>query len=227
MNRHENDDQQGHRRAILHRCRAAIVTMTIGLVVGCGSSHLNWTEDVLLPDGRTVSLKRHQDFERHYSWEALGNGNYWLEFKNPDTGELIRWNHDRGLGTVALIMHSAAPYLLTMTADGFGAEANNNPNPPYLLFKYDTGKWRQLTLKDMPVLRLRSNMTFTGYDARQRTDSNGDHLTTDVTQVAVIGTEKPWVMDFSQLKEQTFGYANRDKKLNDLVVNPGTHGDAR
>lgn len=203
------------------------VSILLEFLCGCSSKTLNWTEDVLLPDGRTVTLTRHQEYERRYSWEAFGNGDYWFEFKNPDTGKPVRWSHDRGLGTVALLVSNAAPYLLTITADGHGMEAYHNPNPPYLLFKFEGAAWTQLTLKEMPIQRLRSNMTDTGFTARERVNGNGHHLSTDITQASVIDTERPWVIDFSLLEEQTFGDLNRDKPLDYLLATSQTAGDAQ
>jgi hypothetical protein len=198
------------------RWRLGIV-FVVAFLCSCSRSDLNWTEDILLPDGRTISITRHQEYERRYSWEEFGNGDYWFEFKNPDTGKPVRWTHDRGLGTVALMIDGGSPYLLTTIADGHGRETYQNPNPPYLLFRYEAGTWKQLALKEIPAKRVRSNMTDTGFTARKRVGANGSNLSADVTRASCID-EKPWVVDFDLLKEQTFGSKNRHVPANLLIA---------
>ena len=69
-------------------------------------SDLDWTEDVLLPDGRVVTLKRHQEFRGpHQIGEPPSASAYWFEFINPDTGENTRWESKLAISTLVLMMH--------------------------------------------------------------------------------------------------------------------------
>jgi hypothetical protein len=175
-----------------------------------------------------VTLTRYQEFNGpHEPFQEPTESDYWFEFKNPDTGELVRWSHDRNLGTVALMVERHAPFLLVMPWFGSSVRAFNCPDPPYLLFKFVDGQWQRLPLKEMPVSLIRSNMTSAGYEARKRTDSDGNHLSIDVTQASVVLNEKPWLMDFSRFKEQSFGDNNCHRQSNYLLVSPGINGVAQ
>ena len=78
--------------------------MTAGLAIALvGCNQARWTEDVRLPDGRTITLTRSQDFGGPTEiGQRSTTTKYWLEFSNPDTGERVRWQSDRDLAPVAL-----------------------------------------------------------------------------------------------------------------------------
>jgi len=100
-------------------------------------SSLKWKEDVLLPDGRIVTLTRFQEFKRPSElFTPKGPSYHWFEFKHLENGEVIRWEDKGDLGTVALLIQSAAPYLLVKPYYGSSIRDFDCPNPPYLLFKY-------------------------------------------------------------------------------------------
>jgi len=178
------------------------------LLAGCDNarSPLKWTEDVQLPDGRTVTLTRYQEFKGPHE---LGDGptesNYWFEFKHPDTGQLVRWEWDRTLETLALMMDGQEPMLLVMP--NFGGDGQHNcPNPPYLLYRFG-GMWKEVSLDKIPVKRLRVNMTFSPGYIRNIIESSHHHLTKEQTSDSMFNG-KPYVINFSLMKEQTFGIQN-------------------
>jgi hypothetical protein len=65
---------------------------------------------VRLPDGRVVTLKRYQKFGGpHEIGYPSTETDYWLEFKSPVTGKIVRYDGDRNLGTVALMFEHGTP----------------------------------------------------------------------------------------------------------------------
>jgi hypothetical protein len=120
---------------------AARRAILFGCLVLCAcidrDTSLKWTEDVRLPDGRIVTLTRYQEFKGpHELGETPSASDYWFEFKHPDTGEVVRWQSDRDLATLALMMDGGAPVLLTRPHFGSSMIRYRCPNPPYLLYQF-------------------------------------------------------------------------------------------
>lgn len=173
---------------------------------GSDSSSLGWTEDVKLPDGRVVVLERHLDFGGSVTFGGPPSGGpYWFEFKNPDTGEKVRWewNKPEYLQTVALQIKDGVPYLLTVPGYGNASEYYKCPNPDYLLFKYQ-GKWVQVPLQEIPFKRIRANMTLSVN--HQMVSGYGMHLSIHQVENAddQYKNGRPYALNFSSLKEQRF-----------------------
>jgi len=191
---------------LLHWTLASGLLAAILPLAACGSGSLKWTEDVLLPDGRTVTLTRYQEFKGPSEpFTPPTESYYWFEFKNPDTGKKVKWENDRYLATVALSINGAIPQLLT-SPNFSGAFKFNCPDPPYLLFRYIDGRWVQVPLMEIVPIEITSNMTsFNVRYVRQFIDANHGHLS--VADVAAHGLSSftGKVIDFSDLKGQAFG----------------------
>jgi hypothetical protein len=187
------------------------------ILLGCSrqSSPLKWTEDVRLPDGRVVTLTRYQEFKGPHELGAPPTeSDYWFEFKHPDTGQVVRWQSDRDLSTMALMMDGKLPVLLVMPNFG-GVYRNNCPNPPYLLFKFD-GAWKQIPVTEIPVKRFRVNMTFGPTDSRREIKLSNYYLTAEQTSKSYHKT-MPYIINFDLMKEQIFGIQNCGRETNWLV----------
>jgi hypothetical protein len=202
------------------------VTLVCVSVVACerDDTKLKWTEDVLLPDGRTVTLKRYQEFKGPSEiGEPPSESHYWFEFKHPDTGEAVRWETKREPGTVALFIHQEGTMLLTAPRFGSGLEDFGCPNPPYLLYLHAGGNWDRVDIASIPIKRLRSNMTYAAGDRIAAIKAGDGHLGVDTTANSTYQF-KPWVMDFTNVK-QTFDPFNCSKESDKLLVSEG--GDKR
>ena len=209
-----------HGRARRRNWRMLIATALLaGALAGCmrGESTIKWTEDVLLPDGRTVTLKRYQEFKGPSEiGQPPSESYYWFEFKHPDTGEKVRWETKREPGTVALLVHQKSVMLLASPMFGSGMRDFGCPNPPYLLYQYASGKWEPIDLSSIPIKRLRSNMTYAAGDRLATIKAGNGHLSAATTSNARYENQ-PWVMDFSGVK-QTFEQFNCVNALNNLLV---------
>ena len=137
--------------------RGWVVMVTL-LIAGCGD-RLKWTEDVLLPDGRTVTLTRYQEFKGPSEpFQPPSASYYWFEFTSPDTGKKVRWENNRDLATVALSINGKQPRLLTTPNFG-GIDRYRCPDPPYIAFRYVDGEWVRVPLTELALKVMRPNMT--------------------------------------------------------------------
>lgn len=176
---------------------------------------LKWTEEVRLPDGRIITLTRYQEFN---GWRDLGSppteSDYWFEFRHPDTGQIVRWKWDRTLESLALMMDGRTPMLLVIP-NFDGAEQHDCPNPPYLLYRF-TGAWEQVPLAEIPVKRIRVNMTVGPSESRGLIERSKYHLTAEQTSNSMY-SGRPYIINFNLMKEQTFGIQNCGRYPNWLI----------
>lgn len=196
----------------------AMGAMAIAVATGCSAKNapLKWTEDVRLPDGRVVTLTRYQEFKGpHEVGETPTESDYWFEFKHPDTGQIVRWQSDRDLATLALMMDGTVPVLLVKPDFGSSMLRYNCPNPPYLLYRFE-GAWQQAPIGQIPVKRLRVNMTFAPNDRQKSIKASGFRLTADQTNSSEHN-HLPYIINFSLMTEQTFLPMNCDRNRNYLI----------
>jgi hypothetical protein len=194
-----------------------LLITTVGACKPSDSAPLKWTEDVRLPDGRIVTLTRYQEFKGpHEIGDTPNPSDYWLEFKNPKTGELVKWEQKGpGLSTLALMIDGDAPMLLVTPDLGNSLREFNHPNPPYLLYRYERS-WQKVDLLNIPIKRLRVNMTFAPKDSRQLIINSGGKLSASVTSESEF-MGRPYWINFSSMKKQTFGKESHGRKLEWLV----------
>ena len=186
-------------------------------------SDLDWTEDVLLPDGRVVTLKRHQEFKGGH--EIGGNpteSNYWFEFTNPNNGEKIKWEQNdspHNLSGLVLFFEKDAFYILTTPRFFAGFIKYNYPNPPYLLFKYSGNMWEMVSLDKIPIKILRVNMSYDIGMVRSKIQDESHHLNSKITSKSYFrGSSLPYLINFNKQKyPQTFGVKNGRKDMDFLV----------
>lgn len=191
------------------------------LLTAC-SNDLTWTEDVRLPDGRTVTLERYVEFEGPRGTESLQR----LKFKHPGTGEAVRWENSKQNGTLATIavwLENDIPMLLTTPPYGGDLIAYKCPNPPYLLFEYVQGQWRSRPLVNIGVDRLRANVTTHPLEARKEIERSKRRLTVEQTSASIAyrdgTTPVPYILEFAGMPEQTFRvYENCNRPLAYLLA---------
>jgi len=188
------------------------------LVALVGCERIRWTEDVRLPDGRTITLTRLQNYGGPTEIGQRSSAmDYWLEFTNPDTRERVRWQSDRDLATVALLIYDRTPYLLLEPGFGSSLHKLGCPNPLYLLYRYEGGRWLSTPLAGIPVKRVRANVT-SAADKDLR-EGRIKHLPVERTQDSYVLNDRPWIMDFTNV-DQTFDPKNCNRELDYLLVAP-------
>ena len=208
---------------LLHRALAYGLIAAVLPIAACTGSSLKWTEDVLLPDGRTVTLTRYQEFKGPSEpFTPPTESFYWFEFKNPDTGQKVRWENDRELVTIALGMDGPVPTLLT--APNFGGRFSYHcPDPPYLSFRYVDGQWMRTPLTELQRKVITPNMTSLSVSkVRPFLEANHHHLSAADVAAHGLSIFTGKVIDLSSLKEQTFGdNARCYPPFNWMLRNPG------
>ena len=190
--------------------RRFVALMFLAMVaIACSrDDSLRWTEDVLLPDGRTITLTRYHEFKGpHEIGDTPSISNYWFEFVNPDTGEKVRWENDRTHSTAFLQIHDKVPLLLIRLTFG-GYDKFNCPNPSFLLYAYRDGHWSRQPLESIPIKKVKPNMTSNPKQMRETIVDKKRHLAaSDSGADRIVGTEV-WRMSFEELRQQTFGEQN-------------------
>lgn len=202
-------------------CRSAFARCFPWLVLslslgGCGlldERSIKWTEDAKLTDGRVVTLTRYQEF-RDADYDP---GNYWFEFKHPDSGQIVHWESDRDLAPLVLLIHKGDVLLIVSPKWGSSVMRYKCPDPPYLLYRYDSQVWQQVSLADVPIKELRANVIYSVYDYVGEIKKRRNHLPIEVTQ-SQTRDRKQWIIDFRLMKEQTFGGSNCGRSSNYLIA---------
>lgn len=173
------------------------VAVALVLLAACSSGKLAWTEDVRLPDGRVLTLQRWAEFgggSGHLGDPSI-ESQQGLEFKHPDTGEVVRWRTRRGTGefrmsidtpvpatfddgpdgiapgflnTIAIWIDDGKPTLLGKPAYGDDMWRFHCPNPPYLLYEWAAGRWRSKPLNQIGIKGIRANLTTSPLNDRER-----------------------------------------------------------
>ena len=181
-------------------------------------SDLDWTEDVLLPDGRVVTLKRHQEFRGpHQIGKQPSASAYWFAFINPDTGENIRWESKLAISTLVLMIHKKIPYLLTSPTFGSVYQIFNYPNPPYILYMHINNEWKIIELENIPFKLVRVNMSYNLNDRRKNIEQSNYHLNKDQTYNSFYMGSLKYIINFNKMtKPQTFGHGY--KRLEDDFI---------
>lgn len=198
--------------------RTARLLLLAAVLTACGkSSELTWTEDVQLPDGRVLTLKRWVEFKGGSSHlgDPSTESRQSFEFKSPETGEMVKWQNDMDQGTIrtlALWLERGRPLLLGKPAYGGDSRKYGCPNPPYLLYEYTAGKWRPKPLAQIPIQRVRANLTFNPMGARDHIEQSKHHLTASETSDSYTYREgvhvTPYIIQFEGMPKQTFSDQN-------------------
>lgn len=175
---------------------------------GQPANPLHWTEDVRLPDGRTIMLTRYQEFNGpHEINNPPSESNYWIEFTNPDNGQKVRWSRDSEihLRTVALLIKDGTPFLLTAPGIGNAWEYYKCPNPAYVLFSFQR-EWREVPIGSIPFKKFRANMTRDALSTRSAIEKS-NHLPVEATSNSFING-RPYILNFSNVKNTTLEWPN-------------------
>ena len=128
-------------------------------LAACGVEKLNWTEDVLLPDGRIVRVTRHQEFGGNtVLTESATVSDYRLEFVHPDTGERVRYEGTRQFDTIALFIENRESYLVLSYGIGGQDRHDGCPVPGVVFQRYRQGKWTGVTFAESPLKIVTQNL---------------------------------------------------------------------
>lgn len=167
-------------------------------------SDLDWTEDVILNDGRIIRLKRHQEFKGPHSLEHPPSASaYWIEFKHPDTGEKIRWANEMHLSAVALFIENDEFWLLTTPKYVSSWDMYDRPIPPYILYKY-RNDWARVPLHEVPIKKIKVNLTTDPRLRMAEIKESGGHLNSTQTFETIFRRCSSCIINLEGVKLQQF-----------------------
>ncbi len=95
-------------------------------------------------------------------------------------------------------------FLVLKTIWGSSDSTYRCPDPPYFLKKFSNGVWTDQPIQDIPLKKLKVNMTDSIFDTYKKIEANGLRRDAQATQSRMVQTNKPpyvapYVMNFSKI----------------------------
>lgn len=149
-------------RRLLKVFKRLIVLLVAGIAMhACGESGktLSWRQEVLLSDGRVIVMDRvSKQTGKIFPENTVIEYEKSLAFAHPDTGERISWTLPKGTGAWMLDFDGGYPYLVLRTSSV--ADYNNwdCPNPPWLVFRFESGLWQRIGQERLPARFVKPNL---------------------------------------------------------------------
>jgi len=132
----------------------------------------DWKEEVLLHDGKNIIVERVQNLGSRPTWESRERAilDETITFSLPETHQKIVWSMSfrddvpdpNGVNVVLLDIVNNVPYIAGYPAGCIAYNKWKRPNPPQILFKYDGGQWKRITLVEFPPQLVQANVIVGG-----------------------------------------------------------------
>lgn len=126
---------------------------------GC-SSTMGWKEEVKLHDGQIIIAERFYNLGGKPTWESRERAalDEIVTFNMPGTNKQIIWKTDfrdsqpepNSLNLIRFDVVKGVPYIATYPAGCIAYNKWGRPNPPQVLFKYESEQWKRITLAELP-----------------------------------------------------------------------------
>lgn len=202
---------------------SSAVILSFALVACDRASELTWKEDVRLQDGRVITVSRRSEFKApHEIGQRPGESHMWLEFEHPITKEVVRFDSKLRGDSEEMVAAGAKadgdpslmhrPYaLMARQSDLYVVtwlDANIDhffgcPDPPFLLYRWQQGRWERRPLEEIPYRRFAPNLTVDVESERQKIEASGRHLKAGEIVFSEVGYG-PVEFDFTGMTQQTF-----------------------
>lgn len=130
----------------------------IGAVGASGTGGDTWQEEVLLHDGQKMLIERNQTYGGR-SEPAQGGpiADHTIRFIVPKGQQTITWNspYDRDIGRtsfflLAVHVKDQVPYVVAEPNLCQSYNKWGRPNPPYVIFKWETNSWQRIGIEALP-----------------------------------------------------------------------------
>jgi hypothetical protein len=136
--------------------------IVFGICTSANSAPLegdSWKEQALLHDGQRLIVQRSQTYGgRREIGQPLPVKVHTFKFVLPGTSNQISWTSEYAeeLGRtdftlLAVHILNNTPYLIVTPNLCLSYNKWGRPNPPYVVFKYDSQKWQRIPLEEMPA----------------------------------------------------------------------------
>jgi hypothetical protein len=138
-----------------HPCRLLLTSIVALMLAACGPiqpEQRKWTEDVLLPDGRTITIERSDTFLDRSSWSGDVGVRERLGVRVAFTGPFAAlpvWQESSLIPLVLLQDPANLQWTLIATVNTCEAwSAHDKPRWPYWEFRLVDGAWREVPLSE-------------------------------------------------------------------------------
>ena len=163
------------RRVLLRLLTTICLVMTLGVsmsVYGFGGD--SWKEEVLLHDGSKIIVERTVERGgRHEIGQRPPYKEQRLSFGLPGTDRIITWedHYSQDLGQanflpMALDISSGTPYLVAYPMGCLSYNKWGRPNPPYVVFQYQSKEWKRIRVEELPAEIKAPNVIFSMPDIK-------------------------------------------------------------
>lgn len=125
------------------------------------SSTMSWKEEVKLHDGQIAISERYYKLGGYPAIESRERAalNETVTFSLPGTNKKIIWQTDfrdsqpepNSLNLIRFDVVKGVPYIATYPAGCIAYNKWGRPNPPQVLFKYESEQWKRITLAELPA----------------------------------------------------------------------------
>jgi hypothetical protein len=168
-----------------------------------GEGTLKWKEDVLLSNGKVLTVERVQEFKGpHEIGQAPTESNQTFEFASPSSGQRIRWRGYRSLTPIALLEVSNELYLLLQPQyDAW--RSIRCPEPMYQVYHLQGSQWHWEPLQQLPLRKLKANLAVSPSAWRRRITDLGGHIPVSEPRNERPGSG-PLEIDLNEMREQVF-----------------------
>lgn len=150
---------QSYRWARTLRLAACVTLASFAFAACSGGRTIEWKQEAPLADGRVIVVDRYSEQGPHSPTlnmrMEIGQE---LAFTHPDTGERIRWRIPDGLQPHMLDFDSGVPYYVLRAYTVADYNRWDCPNPPYLVYRYESGGWYRTPFKKLPAQFVKPNL---------------------------------------------------------------------
>jgi hypothetical protein len=173
-----------------------VTNMSEAGLLGIGNT-ASWKEEVLLHDGSKIIVERWQKRGgSHDPGQEPGIKEQSITFTLPGTKHFIKWQdeYNEELGRcnfilVALHIMNNIPYIIAKPRSCLSYNKWGRPNPPYVIFKFESNKWKRIELTMLPLEFKNINLVITTIGDEDKLVSRGlvsaemvKELNSDLTQ---------------------------------------------
>ena len=137
----------------------------MGVLVACASGAPfglggdGWKEEILLPDGTSVVVKRWQTYGgRHEIGQPPPVKERGFSFIMPKIGEQVVWKSEyseemgwTNFSPLALHIQTDSVFVVAYPYSCLSYNKWGRPNPPYVIFQYRDKTWHRVPLESLPA----------------------------------------------------------------------------
>jgi hypothetical protein len=162
-----------------------LIFMVMTSITACGflgiGNTASWKEEVLLHDGSKIIVKRWQKREgSHEPGQKPSVSDQSITFTLPGTNKTIKWKdeYSKEIGRAnfelfALHILNATPYIITSPRLCLSYNKWGRPNPPYVIFKFESDTWKRIELADLPTEFKNINLVINSESHEEKLVSQG------------------------------------------------------